>query len=268
MRQLTLVPLLLLCSCLMTFSPRAWVTEEEAFEVDRAALTKVACTTHNGAITVAGGESDKIVVRVTKKAGGHDEADAEDAAQAIEILHKNVEGGLALGWRWREPRSSSWYAVVSFDVMQPRDLPLSVETHNGHVRLTGLLAAVTARSHNGGLTLEDCAGAVDGETHNGHITADVRSAEVGLRTHNGGVDVVLGGDGPVAGAILSHNGNVRLGLPGQRATRLVCTTRNGRVACDRQLERAERGRNFLVADLGAATGRLEVETYNGSIRVE
>lgn len=269
MRSALLVPVLVLPSCIVAFGPRVWVTEDDAFEVDRAELTSVACTTHNGSIAVTGSDGDKIVVRVTKRAGGSDDADAEAALQAIEVLHKRVDGGLALSWRWREPAASSWHAVVSFDVSQPRALPLVAETHNGAVKVNGLHGSVTARSHNGSLCLEDCLGKVDGFTHNGHVEAALSSAEVELSTHNGGMHVVLGGDGPVKGSIRSHNGDVHLGLAGQRSTRLVCNTHNGRVNCTRPIERAERNRSFLVADLGAApAGRLEVETYNGSIRVD
>jgi hypothetical protein len=269
MRHALLAGLVLLApSCVVSFGPRAWVSDEDTFEADRADLSRVSCATHNGSVTVASGAGDKILVRVTKKAGGRDELDAEDALAAIEITHKRVAGGLALGWRWRQERDSSWQAVVSFDVTQPADLPLVVDTHNGRVRLSGLVGAIKASTHNGSLTLVDCSGKVEGETHNGHVEATLASADVHLETHNGGMRVALRGTGPLNGAIKSHNGHVHLDVDGERSARLVCTTRNGRVSYDRALHRVETGRSFLVADLGDASGRLEVETHNGSIRVE
>src|SRR5262245_37557068 len=136
MRHVAPLLLPLLSSCIIGMDARVWVTEEEAFEIDRASLTSLSCTTHNGAVAVAGNDGDKIVVRVKKQGGGVDAEDAEAALRAIEILHKRADGGVALGWRWREPRSSSWHASVSFDIAQPSSLPIKVETHNGGVRTT------------------------------------------------------------------------------------------------------------------------------------
>lgn len=272
MRYLAVLVPLLASGCIINMGwgePRVWVSGERAFEVDPADLAQVSCSTHNGNVTVAGSEAGgKILVRVKTRAGGDDDQDAAAAHEAIEILHKRVDGGLSLGWRWREPYRRTWRASVSFDITQPQTMPSKIETHNGEVRVSGITAAVAAESHNGDLTLLQCAGDLRGVTHNGDIEAATSGQEVSLVSHNGRLQVQIAGSGPVHGEIRSHNGGIRLGVDGGRSARLVCNTQNGRVSCDRTLERVERGRRFLVADLGSGEGRLAVETYNGSIRIE
>jgi len=265
------VAALVLPACVLSihgFSASTWVVDEETFAIDPAGLAHVCCTTTNGQVVVQGQEGGEIVVRVRKRAGGSSDADAEEALRAIEILHKRVDGGVALGWRWRVERESGWRAAVSFEITQPRSLPVRVELHNGSVRVVGIAAPVTVKTHNGRVTLHDCRGKVAGVTHNGSIDAEVASAELDLRTHNGSVRLVLGGAGPVSGTVSTDNGSVHLGIAGTPSVRLVCSTDNGRVSCERPLGEVERGRNFLVADVGEAQGRLRVETDNGSIRIE
>lgn len=271
--RITLVPLLVLATgCSIHFGgfePRAWLVAERAFEVDAVDLAHVSCSTHNGNVTVRGtGTGGPIVVRTRTKAGGADEADAADALAAVEILHKRVDGGLALGWRWCQPYRDTWRASVTFEVAQPTDMPSRIETHNGRVRVEDLAASVTAVTYNGSLSLQRCSGEVRGTTHNGGVDADTAASDLSLVTHNGNMDVEVAGDGPVRGEIRSHNGGIRLRLGEGRSARLVCSTQNGRVTCRRELDRAERGRNFLVADLGSSDGRLAVETHNGSIRID
>lgn len=272
MRPLVLLLPVLASGCLVFVGwsePRAWVEGERAFEVDPVGLAQVSCTTHNGDVSISGVDgADRIRVRVRTRAGGEDEADAAAAHEAIEILHKRVDGGLWLGWQWREPRRGTWQASVAFDVTQPRSMPSKVETHNGDVRVRDLGAPVVATSHNGDIALLGCAGEVSGTSHNGHIAAETSGASLNLTSHNGSLQVRVGGEGPLQGELRSHNGGITLAVDGERSVRLVCNTHNGRVTCDRNLTRLEQGRTFLVGEMGSAEGRLAVETYNGRIRVE
>jgi len=272
MRRLLAAPVLLASGCLIhvgSNEPRVWVSTERTFEVDPDDLAHVSCSTHNGDVAVLGADADsQILIRVAIRAGGEDEADAQAALDAVEILHKRKDGGLALSSGWREPYHRTWQAVVSFDVTQPRSLPSRVETHNGDVRVSGIAAPVTAESHNGDLVLRDCGGDVRGSTHNGDIEANVSSPDLSLSSHNGNLKVLVDGEGPLAGEIRTYNGGIRFTVAPERSARLVCTAENGRVACDRRLKRVERSRHFLVADLGKAEGRLAIETHNGSIRIE
>lgn len=267
--RLAVLSSLLLGSCVFHFSsPACWVNERDAFEVDRGKFTGVRCTTHNGLVSVAASDDrERVLVKVKKSAGAGDESEARVALAAIEVTHRQVDGKLVLGWRWTVPPQRGWHADVAFDVAQPRDLPISVETHNGTVRVVGMTAAVEAETHNGGLDLLDCSGAVMGKTHNGEIEARLSGRDVQLTTHNGSVSVALAGDGPVHGSVCSHNGPVRIDLAPTRTGRLVCRTDNGRVSCGRALSDVERGEDFLVGRLGEGDGRLEVETHNGSIKV-
>lgn len=267
-RLLAVVPLLF-GSCVFHFAaPACWVSERDAFEVEQASFTAVRCITHNGAVSAAASDDGaKVLVKVKKSAGGRTELDAQAALDAIEVTHRRVGGELVLSWRWTVEPARGWHGDVAFDISQPRNLPLTVETHNGVVRVVGLTADVAVETHNGGLHLVDCTGKVTGETHNGEIEARVSGREIGLTTHNGSVRVTLGGDGPVQGSVVSHNGPVRVELEGNRTGRLVCRTNNGDVACRRDLTDVERGRSFLVGNLGSGDGRLEIETHNGSIKV-
>lgn len=146
MRRLAVLCPLLASGCLVHFGvgePRAWVSNQRAFEVDPADLARVGCTTSNGNVSVSGvDDGSRIVVRVQAKAGGDDEADAIAALDAIEILHKRVDGGLWLAWQWRGVRRTTWQARVSFDIAQPRSMPAKIETHNGDVNVRDVAAEV------------------------------------------------------------------------------------------------------------------------------
>lgn len=278
MRNLLLVPLSLAILLLTTtgcvihlgdWGAKEWVQETEAFEVDRAELTSVSCTTHNGDVAMVGTEdAAKIRVHVERRAGGSSVKEAREAMANIEILHKRVDGGLGLAWRWRETPSRSWRAVVGFRVEQPRDLPAKAVTHNGEITCTDLHAGVTARSHNGDVAVQGARGALDAMSYNGSVKATAASAKVSVVSHNGNLRVSLEGDGPVDGKIETHNGSVVVSLPAEPSTALVCSSHNGRVRSVRSLPNAAAGRSSLSAVLGKGEGRLAVLTHNGSVRIE
>ncbi|MBK9129725.1 MAG: hypothetical protein IPM13_18365 [Phycisphaerales bacterium] len=278
MRNLLLVPLSLAILSLTTtgcvihlgdWGAKEWVQEAEAFEVDRAALTSVSCTTHNGDVAIVGSEdAAKIRVYVERRAGGSSVSEAREAMRNIEILHKRVDGGLGLGWRWREKPSRGWRAVVAFRVEQPRDLPAKAVTHNGEITCTDLHAGVTVRSHNGDVAVQGARGALDAVSYNGNVRATAATSRVSVVSHNGSVRVALEGDGPVDGKIESYNGSVVVALPAEPSTALVCSSYNGRVRSTRSLPNAAAGRSSLSAVLGKGEGRLAVLTHNGSVRIE
>ncbi len=270
---LLLVPLSLAATgCVIhlgDWGAREWVEETDAFEVDRGDLASVSATTHNGDVAMTGSDEAAVIrVHVQRRAGAATREDAREAMRNIEILHKKVDGGLTLGWKWRENPSRRWRAEVTFRVEQPRDLPATAVSHNGEVNCTGLHAGVTARSHNGDVTVHAARGRLNATSHNGTVRAAAATATLSVVSHNGDIRVKLEGDGPLDGKIETHNGSVVVALPAEPSTALVASSQNGRVRCERTLPNAATGRSSLSAVLGKGEGRLAVTTHNGSVRIE
>lgn len=211
-------------------------------------LSRLACTTHNGAIRVRG-VPGKESVEVTAQlvAHGEDEIEArENVAQLDVTLERN---GSELVIRSVAPNSLPWHANASFSytVEAPTQFAMQLTTHNGSIETTATSGDLKALTHNGAVTVRGDAAALD------------------LTTHNGEIEVVCEGSGPVGGSVTTHNGGVTVDV-GARSATIEASTHNGRMesAGVRVESRTERR---LRAIAGDGQGDLRVGTHNGSVDV-
>jgi hypothetical protein len=197
----------------------------------------------NGGITVTGWDRDEIRVVARLQAQARREGDARAILDDIRI----VTGSEI---RATGPRDSDRWSV-SFDVYVPRRSDLSLETHNGGIRIADVDGAVRFTAVNGGVRLTDLAGDVRGETE------------------NGGVTVALAGDGwRGAGMdVRTQNGGVRLEIPSRYDAELETGTVHGRFDIDLPLTVRGRIDRTIRARLGAGGAPVRVSTMNGGVTV-
>ncbi len=249
--------------------PKVWVESQEQIIVPLASIEKLSVLTHNGHIVVkADPASNEIKIEVSKRAGGETLEDAEACMDALQILSEMEGNTHSLKWKYEPKKKGDWAVAVSFDITAPPSLATLLETHNGRIEVLSMAGDADLTTHNGAISAETSANRLSAKTHNGKITASANPSEVRLESHNGGIIASLDAPGEIAGRITTHNGRIEVTLGEASATNLNCSTHNGSVRCARKLDELEARRSHLRGRLGNAEAVLEIESHNGSIRVE
>jgi len=257
----------------------------EVLEATLESGGRFAAETHNGAITVAGG--DEEVCRVTAKITGY-APDIEQAQRLAELVRVRLvarSGGL--GTVVDKPNLPNRCGLsVEFDVSVPRRTGLDLLTHNGAVRVSDIEANLRARTHNGEVRAQRVVGKVDLETHNGRVQAEDVTGEAVLETyngaivcrqfvgplnattHNGDVTVVYGEAAPAAvnGRVVTYNGSVDVAAPPKLSAKVRIQTHNGSVKTAVPITvEGEIDKNRILGTAGQGEGTVHLETHNGSI---
>jgi len=250
--------------------PSVWTEAVEERPIDMTGLTALEVRTHNGSIDFQGQQAGgSASVTITKKAGGANQGDAEEALAAINVFVEPAGNGKTrISWKWSVPKKARWSGDVSFAVRAPGSLHFDAETHNGAVTVAEVSGDVKVVSHNGKVKVRSSTGKLHAETHNGELDATYAGPEVNLSSYNGEVSADLSRCGAVAGNITSHNGEVRIEVGKNTAATLKCQTHNGGIECDAPLSESHKARGELTGKLGAGGPSLDVVTHNGSIRVK
>jgi DUF4097 and DUF4098 domain-containing protein YvlB len=250
--------------------PSVWTEAVEERPIDTTALTVLEVRTHNGSIDFQGQPTGgSASVTITKKAGGTNQEDAEDALAAIKVIVEPAGNGKTrISWKWAAPKKARWSGDVSFAIRAPGSLNFDAETHNGSVEIAEVSGDVKIVSHDGKVKVRSSTGRLYAETHNGEVDATYAGPEVNLSSHNGEVSADLSRCWAVAGSITTHNGGVRIEVGKNTAATLKCRTHNGGIDCDAPLSESQKARGELTGKLGTGGGTLGVVTHNGSIRVK
>lgn len=220
-----------------------------SFTVPAAGLQGVACTSHNGAVVVAGAARVTYEVAVVLTAFGSSPAAAEANLALLDVRPEVVDGVLQLagtqaaGWSWHEAPS------FAFTIQMPAAGAANLTTHNGSVAVQGLTGQLAARTHNGGMQV------------------NVAAAQVALETYNGGMQFTSLLAGPLNGSLKTHNGSISIALAAGASTKLSARTHNGSLRSEGEVPWQRSARNLGTAQFGSGEGQLVVETYNGSVRI-
>jgi hypothetical protein len=199
----------------------------------------------NGSIRVTGETRRDVQIRATVQAWGRDQAEAQRIASAVNV---RSDGGLRAEGPSQEGRTG-W--SVSYELLTPREIDLSLQTHNGSIAIADVRGDLSFRARNGSIGLDGVAGNVRGRTTNGGV-----SAELTGRTWEGeGLDLE------------TTNGGVRLRIPEDYSARLETGTVNGGIDIDFPVTVQGRiGREFSTT-LGRGGPLVRAETTNGQVRV-
>ena len=199
----------------------------------------------NGSIRVTGENRRDVQVRATVRAWGADEGEAERIASTV-----NVRADGELRAEGPDQRGRAGWSV-SYRVLAPRDIDLSLETQNGGIDVAGVRGDLDLEAQNGGISVEGVAGNVRGRTTNGGIEAELTG-----KTWDGtGLDLE------------TTNGGVRLRIPEDYSARLETGTVNGGIDIDFPVTVQGRIGRELTATLGEGGPLVRAETTNGQVRV-
>lgn len=248
-------------------TPKATIRAEETRSLPVADARSLDIETYNGAVT-AGATDDtggQFIVRVTRQARAWTRRDARDCLDAIELITDRVGDTQKLGWRWKTPRRPGWSADVRFDVRMPKDVAVSVHTHNGAVTVTGLTGDCDLSTHNGAIRMDTLSRRVNVRTHNGRIHLAAAPEHIQAVTHNGTIHAEFLGDHNVAGRVVTHNGGVTIAMAPSASANFACGTHNGGIRADLNLADVSTSGSSLSGRYGDADDELRVTTHNGSI---
>lgn len=245
-----LPPLLLLLAVPACSTPQFRASKSIAFEAPAAALQRLECTSHNGGIEVVGDPKATVVsVRAELTVRGHTPEEAQFHLSLLEVGQETDGGTLRLAGRWPREQLARCSPSVAFTITMPAGLETALVTHNGRLRVEGV------------------EGATQATTHNGDVVWQGKARRLALTTHNGDVQADFAADGAVQAEVATHNGDVVVGFPGAVDAAFTARTHNGRLTNGGRLADPSLARGSLKGTLGAGSGRIDVATHNGDVRV-
>ena len=202
----------------------------------------------NGGISVEGQSRGDVQILAKVTATADSMARARQIASAIH-LSPTLDRVEAEGPRGFENREG-W--SVSYRVMVPRALNVSLKTTNGGISIQDVDSKVEFATTNGGVKLV-------------RVEGDIRG-----RTTNGGVDVELEGQFWQGEGldVETTNGGVRLVIPEHYSAQLEAHTNNGGLNIDVPgAPQGRRSRRDAVMQLGSGGAPIRLRTSNGGVRV-
>ena len=250
---------------------------------------KIVADTFNGAIDVLTGAPDKVDIKVTKRAGGPSQVEADDDLDNVEVRFEQTGDQVSIHVRSINPKPFvSRGAAIEIQV--PDGSTLDLRTTNGKVGAVGLVGDTVAHTSNGSIQIRGSRGAMDLETSNGSssteggvgkITAtssngtsdiDSNSSIVNAHTSNGRINFkgkLVAGDHVLS----SSNGTVTVKLPDDAAFKLQARTSSGRVTSDFTGDVDSNGKKKkpkqtqLSGTFGGrqSSASLDIHTSNGNI---
>lgn len=246
-----LVALALASGCALQ---KAEETEERTQALPAGQFVKV--TTRNGSVTIGTGAPGKVKVKAIKRARASSSPEA--LLKEIKVTVSPRADGVAIAAEHPEGGLSKQYGV-SFEITVPPGTPVSVESRNGSVRVSGTGAKVRAETRNGAVKVIDARHEARLTTRNGSIDLSGSPARFHLESGNGSIRVTLDAATSLAGAssATTKNGSITVTAPASFQGRIDAETVNGRVRSDFPM----RGE----APSGSPTLRLR--TRNGAIRI-
>jgi DUF4097 and DUF4098 domain-containing protein YvlB len=196
---------------------------------------------------VEGWDKGEVLVRACIRTAADTEAAAREFAQGLRINTDNKQI-YAEGPENDEERSWS----VSYEVLVPRTASLTLKTHNGGIRVTGVQGQTQFEARNGGVSLRSMGGSVRGRTTNGGLSIELE----GDRWQGEGMDVQ------------TTNGGVRMIIPENYSARLETRTVNGNVKVDFPLTMQGKISKELAVTLGGGGAIVRAVTTNGGVSVK
>lgn len=278
-----LIPLML--AALGAGVPAAAV-QDTLIPVERG--TRLHVNNHRGDVTVRSWSRDAVLVRTgrlrdrqrvdvvrtgsilrVRAEGSHGPQDAEIEITAPAWMDLRIEGN-QLDVNVAGAAGEVSIETVGGDIVVEGGAGLvAVRTIQGEITVRGARGRIEASSVNEDVTLLDIGGDLDVETTNGDITLrDIRSTSARAGTVNGDISYrgTIRDNGRYS--FTTHNGDLTLTVPRETNAGVTVSTFHGEFESDFpvRLTGATRDRQFNFT-LGSGSGRLELESFNGDIRL-
>jgi hypothetical protein len=225
--------------------------------------------THNGTITINGADVTECSLTATIVTRAATDEEALELSDKVNVTL--VPSGDGLNVKIDKPTHLINKSVsVSLDIVVPNKTDLKLLTHNGAVKITDIKGRLDATTHNGKIITENIAGATTLKTRNGSITCNETSGDSHLISHNGSVKMFYTSNAPSVCDIsmITHNGSIELVTPPDYSAQVKASTNNGSINTNLPITVVGKvSKSKLTGTIGAGEGRLQLETYNGSIRI-
>lgn len=163
---------------------RASETLSEVFTTSSS--PKVIVETFNGSIDISNGRDDEVVVEVTKRASGFDEAAAHRNLENVEVtMHATNYDEVVV--RVKRISSTVGDCGASVVLAVPQTSVVELKSSNGYIVSEGLRGSLLARTSNAKIDVVDAAGRVEVDSSNGPILLEATDAHVNASTSNAAI---------------------------------------------------------------------------------
>ncbi len=204
----------------------------------------------NGVIEVDAAEGTKVSITAERIAKAYTDAEAKQAAEAIEIRETVSGSSITLDAKVANTGLFGGNREVRFHVRAPKGTLLKLSNTNGNIDvrdMTGQLQLATTNGRIRGVNLE---GSTRAETTNGVVDLDYAA---------------LGDNGVTAE---TTNGRVVVTVPKTVKARVSARVTNGGITTEGlPLEMTENSRRRLTATLNGGGPEIRVETTNGGVTI-
>ena len=246
-RFLAVLPLFLGAGCVF---PGYTASRSVDLTVPAAGLTAIDCTSHNGSIRIEGSaDATQVEVHAVLSVRGYSQSEADENLHLMSVGKDFANGKLSLFGSWPNGSLSNLSPGVEFTVKAPRDVALTLTSHNGDLHTRGTSGDQRLLTHNGDIDAAVAGHAVTAESHNGRIGLEVAT------------------EGPVEGSAESHNGSVDVHFGAGASATVTASTHNGDLVPGESLKNLRIASRSLTATVGDGTGRLTLTTHNGDVKV-
>jgi DUF4097 and DUF4098 domain-containing protein YvlB len=266
-----LVALLFLSGCDFDglLAPRVESTEVKTATFALEGIPTVVIETSNGAVTVRGVEGqDDVQVTATLSARGDTLEEANKKLEKMVVFMSQDGDRVILRFRPSEqPTDARKHTSVEFDILVPIHGDIDVDTSNGEVTVADVAGTVEVETSNGKIDIDHVAGSIRLDTSNGAINMRDVDGSIDAETSNGAI-VFRGhllGD---THRMRTSNGAIEVAIPQDLALRIDASTSNGSISTNFPLIGDTEGKSWSATLNPPSTSTLDLQTSNGSIRIE
>lgn len=153
----------------------------------------------------------------------------------------------------------------------PNKADLKLSTHNGSIKVSSLAGNIKGTTHNGKVNVSEVSGSLGLHTHNGGIVCKAIAGDIKLKTYNGKINVDYRPEAsPVCNAsLITHNGGISLSVPKNFSAEVAASTHNGSITTEVPIMvKGKIGKGKIKGTIGSGEGKLYIETYNGSVKIQ
>jgi putative adhesin len=200
----------------------------------------------NGSIAVHGWNQSDVLVKACLRTAAESDADARALASQVAIVRGpgSIEPDGPASTHRRQ-----WN--LSYEIWVPSQANLSLEAHNGSLKIDTVHGQIRFHTVNGSVHLAQLGGDVDGATTNGSVTITL----TGNRWEGNGLRME------------TTNGSVRLNVPANYSAQIEASTVNGGMHVDFPITMSGNIGKTLAFQLGGGGATIQAKTVNGAVHI-
>lgn len=145
-----------------------------------------------GSITVTGGDSKNVVVKVTREAENANASEAAKLFKDYEVIL--TQDGNTIRADGKAPRNTSWgwnkpRLKVKFEIVVPRKTDAEIGVGGGSAKVEDLTGTITTKAAGGSITAAKLAGTIGLHSGGGSIQAETISGDLTAKTAGGSISL-------------------------------------------------------------------------------